>query len=98
MNGYDLAADPEAAKASLGFIPDRPYIYEKLTAGEFLQFHAGLYGMNGHGLDQRVQEMLDLFELGRWETRAGRELLARNETAARHVRGVPASPEGGARG
>ena len=67
VNGHDLAAKPEAAKASLGFIPDRPYIYEKLTAGEFLRFHAGLYGMNGNGLNGRVREMLDLFELGRWE-------------------------------
>src|SRR6187551_1129061 len=67
VNGHDLAEEPEAAKASLGFIPDRPYIYEKLTAGEFLRFHAGLYGIDGEGLDQRVREMLDLFELGRWE-------------------------------
>jgi ABC-2 type transport system ATP-binding protein len=42
VNGHDLASRPEEAKASLGFIPDRPFIYEKLTAGEFLQFHAGL--------------------------------------------------------
>ena len=67
VNGHDLATDPEAAKASLGFIPDRPYIYEKLTAGEFLRFHAGLYGINGGSLNGRVREMLDLFELGRWE-------------------------------
>ena len=67
VNGHDLAKDPEKAKASLGFIPDRPYIYEKLTAGEFLRFHAGLYGMNGNGLQARVSEMLDLFELARWE-------------------------------
>ena len=67
VNGHDLATEPEAAKASLGFIPDRPYIYEKLTAGEFLRFHAGLYGINGAGVDQRVREMLELFELGRWE-------------------------------
>ena len=66
VNGHDLAADPEAAKASLGFIPDRPFIYEKLTAGEFLRFHAGLYGMDGNGTNDRVKEMLDLFELGRW--------------------------------
>ena len=66
VNGHDLAADPEAAKASLGFIPDRPFIYEKLTAGEFLRFHAGLYRMDGNGTGDRVQEMLDLFELGRW--------------------------------
>lgn len=67
VNGHDLAGQPEMAKASLGFIPDRPYIYEKLTAGEFLRFHAGLYGMNGSGLQARVAEMLELFELGRWE-------------------------------
>ena len=67
VNGHDIATHPEGAKRSLGFIPDRPYIYEKLTAGEFLRFHAGLYGMDGDGLDQRVGEMLDLFELGRWE-------------------------------
>jgi ABC-2 type transport system ATP-binding protein len=67
VNGHDVAAEPEAAKAGLGFIPDRPFIYEKLTAGEFLTFHAGLYGMEGDGLPARVREMLELFELGRWE-------------------------------
>jgi ABC-2 type transport system ATP-binding protein len=67
VNGHDLATEPEAAKASLGFIPDRPFIYEKLTAGEFLRFHGGLYGLNGNGVTDRVHEMLDLFELRRWE-------------------------------
>jgi len=67
VNGHDLATNPEAAKGSLGFIPDRPFIYEKLTAGEFLRFHAGLYGIDGNGVGGRVREMLDLFELGRWE-------------------------------
>ena len=67
VNGHDLAKDPEAAKMSLGFIPDRPYIYEKLTAGEFLRFHGGLFGLDGAGLGPRVHEMLELFELGRWE-------------------------------
>jgi ABC-2 type transport system ATP-binding protein len=67
IDGQDLAANPEAAKASLGFIPDRPFIYEKLTAGEFLRFHAGLYGLDGDGVMERVHEMLDVFELRRWE-------------------------------
>jgi ABC-2 type transport system ATP-binding protein len=67
INGHDLARDPVEAKRSLGFIPDRPFIYEKLTAGEFLRFHAGLYGIDGDGLGDRVAEMLGLFELGRWE-------------------------------
>ena len=67
VNGHDLAAEPEAAKASLGFIPDRPFIYEKLTAAEFLRFHGGLYGLDGTGIMDRVHEMLDLFELRKWE-------------------------------
>jgi len=67
VNGHDLAAEPEAAKGSLGFIPDRPFIYEKLTAGEFLRFHGGLYGLNGNGVGDRVEEMLALFELAEWE-------------------------------
>jgi len=67
VNGNDLAGEPEAAKASLGFIPDRPFIYEKLTAGEFLRFHAGLYGLDVEGVGPRVSEMLALFDLGRWE-------------------------------
>jgi len=67
VNGHDIATEPELAKASLGFIPDRPFIYEKLTAGEFLRFHAGLYGLDGDGVTGRVHEMLDLFELRRWE-------------------------------
>jgi len=67
VNGHDLASDPERAKASLGFVPDRPFLYEKLTAGEFLRFHGGLYGLEGAGIGDRVREMLDLFELARWE-------------------------------
>ena len=67
VNNHDLEKEPEAAKASLGFIPNRPFIYDKLTAGEFLSFHAGLYGMtNGH-VSGRVDEMLELFELSQWK-------------------------------
>jgi ABC-2 type transport system ATP-binding protein len=67
VNGADMAADPEAAKASLGFIPDRPFIYEKLTAGEFLRFHGGLFAMPAPLVDRRTREMLKLFELTAWE-------------------------------
>lgn len=67
VNGADMARQPEAAKASLGFIPDRPFIYEKLTAGEFLRFHGGLYGMEPRAAEARAREMLALFELSGWE-------------------------------
>ena len=67
VNGHDLEKAPEAAKAALGFIPDRPFIYDKLTAGEFLTFHAGLYGMTNGQVAGRVDEMLELFELTQWK-------------------------------
>ena len=83
---------------SLGFIPDRPFIYEKLTGGEFLRFHGGLYGLEEPVIAERVREMLELFELGALGARAGRELLARHEAAARDVRRLPPpSPRRGRR-
>ena len=66
IDGHDLGREPEAAKRALGFIPDRPFLYEKLTAAEFLRFHGGLYGLNGKDADARAAEMLELFELDRW--------------------------------
>ena len=67
VNGHDTATASARAKASLGFIPDRPFVYEKLTAGEFLRFHAGLYGLDGPVIAGRAKEMLGIFELARWE-------------------------------
>ena len=67
INGHDLATAPEQAKASLGFIPDRPFIYEKLTADEFLRFHGGLYGMEDADAARRAAEMLEVFELTGWK-------------------------------
>jgi len=67
IDGHDLASEPAAAKLALGFIPDRPFLYEKLTAAEFLRFHGGLYGMTDGDSAARGAEMLDLFELRRRE-------------------------------
>src|SRR4030042_1498878 len=44
IGGDDVARAPLAAKMRLGFIPDRPFVYDKLTGGEFLRFVAGVYG------------------------------------------------------
>jgi ABC-2 type transport system ATP-binding protein len=64
--GIDIAKDPIAAKAKLGFIPDRPFIYEKLTGAEFLRFVAGLYGEHGPEVEHRAQELMALFDLEEW--------------------------------
>ncbi len=64
--GIDIANDPIAAKSKLGFIPDRPFIYEKLTGAEFLRFVAGLYGEQGAKVEHRARELMALFDLEEW--------------------------------
>lgn len=64
--GIDIAKNPLAAKAKLGFIPDRPFIYEKLTGAEFLRFVAGLYDQEGPHVEHRGRELLALFDLEEW--------------------------------
>ena len=66
INGIDVIKDPMAAKAVLGYIPDRPFIYEKLTGAEFLRFVAGLYSQNGKDIEHRGHELLSLFDLDNW--------------------------------
>jgi ABC-2 type transport system ATP-binding protein len=67
IGGEDIHANPEGAKAKLGFVPDRPYVYEKLTGAEFLRFVAALYGQEGTGVERRMDELLELFELAPWK-------------------------------
>ncbi len=67
IGGVSLAGDPVAAKSRMGFIPDRPFIYEKLTGTEFLRFVAGLYGQGGEEIDRRGEELLALFDLVDWK-------------------------------
>ena len=67
LGGDDLLKNPMAAKARLGFIPDRPFVYEKLTGAEFLRFVAGLYNQDGKTTERRIDELLELFELTTWK-------------------------------
>lgn len=66
IGGIDVVERPNEAKARLGFIPDRPFIYEKLTGMEFLRFVAGLYGQQGAEVEHRGRELLGLFDLEDW--------------------------------
>jgi ABC-2 type transport system ATP-binding protein len=66
IGGIDVVQQPNEAKARLGFIPDRPFIYEKLTGMEFLRFVAGLYGQQGAQVEHRGRELLGLFDLEDW--------------------------------
>ncbi len=64
---YDMAREPEKAKAIAGFIPDRPFLYEKLSGSEFLEFVGKLHGVEPRRLAQKTAELLEHLELTPWK-------------------------------
>jgi ABC-2 type transport system ATP-binding protein len=66
IDGHDMRTAPLAAKAVTSFIPDRPYLYEKLTGFEMLELVAGLYRMPRREAAIRAGELLELFGLADW--------------------------------
>ena len=67
VGGDDIVAEPERAKSRVGYIPDRPYLYDKLSGAEFLRFVAGLWGREGPEVDRRADKLLELFRLTEWK-------------------------------
>lgn len=61
LGGFDIQKEPVAAKQLIGYIPDTPFLYEKLTGREFMRFVGGLYRMPEAGLAERAGELLEMF-------------------------------------
>jgi ABC-2 type transport system ATP-binding protein len=61
--GHSLVGEPQAARAALGFVPDTPYLYDKLTAREFLALAAALYDVPRDRAERRAAALLSLLEL-----------------------------------
>jgi ABC-2 type transport system ATP-binding protein len=66
IDGMNMAEKPEEAKKRIGYIPDRPFLYEKLTGMEFMRFTADLYGVEKGIFDRKSEEMLRQFSLFHW--------------------------------
>jgi len=66
LGGFDLAKEPRKAKSLVGYIPDRPFLYEKLSGWEFFEFLADLYSVPRNDLKERGPKLLELFELLEW--------------------------------
>lgn len=66
VGGIDMGENPVDSKKMIGFIPDRPFLYEKLTGMEFLQFSADLYDVDRHTFPQKAQMLLKQFALWNW--------------------------------
>jgi ABC-2 type transport system ATP-binding protein len=67
INGYDIKKDTEKCKFTTGYIPDRPFLYEKLTGIEFLRFIASLYNVSIQQFDKNTTHLLKLFDLYEWK-------------------------------
>jgi len=63
VDGVDLATDPVSARRRIGFIPDRPYLYEKLTAWEFLEFIGGVYDVATERIREEGRALLEAHSL-----------------------------------
>ena len=66
VNGFDTAAQPVEAKSTLAYIPDQPFLYDKLTGREFMYFAGGLYKIEKETLHTRIKDVIELFEIGQW--------------------------------
>ncbi len=61
--GQDMHVDAIACRRILGYVPDEPYLYEKLTGREFLQFVIDMYGLDRAVAHQRMAKLIDIFEM-----------------------------------
>lgn len=66
INGIDISDKPVEAKAITGYIPDQPFLYDKLTGKEFLYFSGGLYSIEKKILRNRIDEIIELLKIGDW--------------------------------
>ena len=67
IGGIDVSRDPVGAKKIIGFVPDRPFLYEKLTGMEFMKFIADLYRVDLRVFSRRASELLEQFALLQWK-------------------------------
>jgi ABC-2 type transport system ATP-binding protein len=66
IGGLDMMKDPVQAKKIIGFVPDRPFLYEKLTGLEFMKFSADLYDVPKNVFLSRTKDLLQQFALWNW--------------------------------
>src|SRR5947208_16582509 len=64
VGGFDMQTQGDQARQLISYVPDQPYLYEKLTGREFLQFIADMYRMPRELGRMRMEEMIATFSLG----------------------------------
>jgi ABC-2 type transport system ATP-binding protein len=62
--GHNIQTDSISAKSKLGYVPDIPHLYEKLTPVEFLNFIADVFKIDKKIAQNRITDLVELFDLG----------------------------------
>jgi len=62
VGGFEAAS--QSARQLVAYVPDQPYLYEKLTGREFLRFVVDMYGLDRRASARRIGELVDIFEMG----------------------------------
>lgn len=73
IDGIDIQKNPIEAKQLIGYIPDQPFLYEKLTGREFLYFCGGLYQLEKKQLKYKIEETIDQLKIEQWVTKRTEE-------------------------
>jgi len=63
VGGHDMRTDGDRARQQIAYVPDQPYLYEKLTGREFLQFVGEMYGLAADEIRRRIGVVTGLFHL-----------------------------------
>lgn len=66
IGGIDIQKNHIEAKKLIGYIPDQPFLYEKLTGKEFLYFCGGLYNIEKNKLKNKIDETIDQLKIEQW--------------------------------
>ncbi len=64
--GHDVATEPIAAKAVMAYVPDQPFLYDKLSGMEFLNFIGDMYGVPPDERMKEIDRMVEIFDMGGW--------------------------------
>jgi ABC-2 type transport system ATP-binding protein len=67
IGGYDISEAPQQAKQLLAYVPEKGYIFEKMTAQEYLTFIGGLYDLDDHMFRDNSEKYLRIFGLSEWK-------------------------------
>jgi len=66
LDGIDVWINPVDTKRRIGYIPDQPFLYDKLTGKEFLYFSGGLYSLSKTMIKQKIDDLVEALKIGSW--------------------------------